>query len=139
MCVCVCVCVCVRVCVRACVRAYVRACVLACVYMRASEVCNRERQQYCNIRQKLLCLEHVPLMEFLHHVLTRKPGESYRGRSRSLFLCSFDVILALINSLCLFPCPTLVRLSTAAVLWQRSAYFTRQGNVKELCIFFFCT
>ena len=58
--------------------------------------------------------ETVPLVEFMYVVFTRMPGESYRRRLRSLLLCLFDVLRALINSLfvyfvlvllfCLFVC-----------------------------------
>ena len=41
----------------------------------------------------------VPLVEFIYHVFTRMPGESYRWRLRSLLLCLCDVFRALINSL----------------------------------------
>ena len=38
-------------------------------------------------------------MEFMHHVFTRMPGESYRKRLRFLSLCLCDVFFqALINS-----------------------------------------
>ena len=43
--------------------------------------------------------EAVPLAEFTYLVFTRKPGESYRRRLRSLLLCLYDVCGALINSL----------------------------------------
>ena len=44
--------------------------------------------------------EDVPLVEFMHLVFTRMPGDSYRGRLRSSFLCSCDVFHgARINSL----------------------------------------
>ena len=42
--------------------------------------------------------EDVPLVEFIHLVFTRRPGESYRRRLR-LLLCLCDVFGALINSL----------------------------------------
>ena len=43
--------------------------------------------------------EDVQLVEFVYVVFTRMPGESYRGRLRSLSLCLCDVFRALINSL----------------------------------------
>jgi len=43
--------------------------------------------------------EDVPLVEFMHLVLTRMPCESYRRRLRSLLLCLCDVFRALFNSL----------------------------------------
>ena len=43
--------------------------------------------------------EDVPLVEFMYLVFTRMPGESYRRRLGSLFLCLCDVFRALINSL----------------------------------------
>ena len=36
-------------------------------------------------------LENVPLVEFMHLVFIRMPGESYRRRLRSLLLCLHDV------------------------------------------------
>ena len=42
----------------------------------------------------------VPLVEFMHLVFTRMPGESYRRRLTSLLLCGLcDHFRALINSL----------------------------------------
>ena len=41
----------------------------------------------------------VPLVEFMYHVFTRMPGESYRRRLRSLLWCLCDDFRALINSL----------------------------------------
>ena len=43
--------------------------------------------------------EDGPLVEFMHFVFTRMPGESYRRRLRSLLLCLRDVFRPLINSL----------------------------------------
>ena len=37
----------------------------------------------------LCCCEDVPLVEFMYRIFTRKPGESYCRRFRSLMLCSF--------------------------------------------------
>ena len=58
-----CVCVCVCVSVSVCV------CVCVCVF-----------------------IEDVALIEFMYLVFTRMPGESYRGRLRSLLLCMCDVV-----------------------------------------------
>ena len=41
----------------------------------------------------------VPLVEFMHLVLTRMPGESYRRRLRSTLLCLCEVVRAPVNSL----------------------------------------
>ena len=38
-------------------------------------------------------------VKFMDLVLTRMPGESYRGLLRSLLLCLYDAFGALINSL----------------------------------------
>ena len=43
--------------------------------------------------------EDVPLVEFMYHVFTRMPGESYRRRIRSLLLSLYYVLRALVNSL----------------------------------------
>ena len=43
--------------------------------------------------------EDVPVLEFMYLVFTRKPGESYRRRLRSLLLYLCYVFRALINSL----------------------------------------
>ena len=43
--------------------------------------------------------EDIPLVEFIYLVFTRKPGESYRRRLRSLLLYSCYVFRLLINSL----------------------------------------
>ena len=50
--------------------------------------------------------EDVPLVEFMHLVFTRMPGDSYRGRRlRSSLLCSCDVFHgARINSLVCWFC-----------------------------------
>ena len=47
----------------------------------------------------VLCIEDVPLVEFMYFVFTRMPGESYRRRFRSLLLYLCYVFRALINSL----------------------------------------
>ena len=44
-------------------------------------------------------LEDVPLVELIHLVFTRMPGESCRRRLSSLLLCLCDVFRALMNSL----------------------------------------
>ena len=46
-----------------------------------------------------VCVENVPLVEFMYLLFTSMPGESYRRRLRSLLLCLCDVFRALINSL----------------------------------------
>ena len=38
-------------------------------------------------------LEDIPLVGSMHLVFTRMPGESYRGRFRSLLLCCLDVFM----------------------------------------------
>ena len=53
----------------------------------------------------IFLFEDVPLAEFMYFVFTRMPGESYRRRLGSLFLCLCGVFWTLINSLCwLFLC-----------------------------------
>ena len=49
----------------------------------------------------LLCnmFKDVPLVESIHLVFTRLPGESYGRRLRSLLLCLCYVLRALITSL----------------------------------------
>ena len=47
-------------------------------------------------------LEAVPLVEFMYLVFTRMPGESYRRRLWSLFLCLCYVFRAVINSFVFF-------------------------------------
>ena len=44
-------------------------------------------------------LKDVAPVEFMYIVFTRMPGESYRGRLRSLLLCLCYVFQVLINSL----------------------------------------
>ena len=47
---------------------------------------------------------YVRLVEFMHLVFTRMPGESYCRRLRSLLLCLCDVFRTLINSLICWFC-----------------------------------
>ena len=42
---------------------------------------------------------YLPLVEFMYLVFIWMPGESYRRPLRSLLLCLYDVLQALINSL----------------------------------------
>ena len=61
----------------------------------------------CNGVYILLChsgvffSEDVPLVEFMYLVFTRMPGESYRRRVGTLFLCLCDVFRALMTPLVL--------------------------------------
>ena len=49
-------------------------------------------KDFSRLRLTFIWHAYVPLVEFMHFVFTRMPGESYqRRRSRSLSLCSFDV------------------------------------------------
>ena len=45
------------------------------------------------------CTEDVPLVEVMHLVFTRMPGESYGRQLRSLLLCLCYVFRAPVNSL----------------------------------------
>ena len=49
-------------------------------------------------------IEDVPVVEFMYLVFTRKPGESYRSRLRSLLLYLCYVLRALIYSLECYNC-----------------------------------
>ena len=47
----------------------------------------------------MLTTDDVPVVEFMHLVFTRMPGESYRRRLGSVLLNLCDVFRALINFL----------------------------------------
>ena len=50
-------------------------------------------------RQRGLCVDDIPLVEFMYLVFTRIPGESYHRRLMPLLLFLCDACRALINSL----------------------------------------
>ena len=62
-----------------------------CFYVKGS--------RFINIFIVRIVCEDVPLVEFMHLVFARMPGESYRRRLRSLLLCESYVFRVLINSL----------------------------------------
>ena len=63
----------------------------------------RVSARYTNIatKSRVACGgEEAPVVEFMYHVFTCMPDESYCRRLRSVLLCLCDVFPALIN----FPC-----------------------------------
>ena len=77
--------------------------------------------------------DDVPLVEFMCLVFTRMPGESYRRRLRSLFLCLCDVFRALINSLVCWFCTSALSL----VLFQIYTYICQSSVSRQPFAFWY--